>query len=133
MQFRVPQFIDVEDKIFGPFTFRQFVYLAGGAGGAYILYRVLPGFLGIPLALGLIAFAIALTFYRINEKPFIFIVEAWFNYIFQKKLFIWKQPKNKSLKEQPKVEEIQKAQTHEKKFSESRIRDIAWSLDVLDK
>ncbi len=32
MRFEVPQFIDVEDKIFGPFTFKQFLYLAGGAG-----------------------------------------------------------------------------------------------------
>jgi hypothetical protein len=29
MQFRVPQFIDIEDKLFGPLTFKQFIYLAG--------------------------------------------------------------------------------------------------------
>jgi len=32
MRFEVPQFIDVEDKLFGPLTFTQFVYLAGSGG-----------------------------------------------------------------------------------------------------
>jgi len=32
MRFEVPQFIEVEDKIFGPFTWKQFIYLMGGEG-----------------------------------------------------------------------------------------------------
>ncbi|TSC61742.1 MAG: SsrA-binding protein, partial [Parcubacteria group bacterium Athens0416_74] len=32
MQFQVPQFIEVEDKIVGPLTFKQFVFIAGGLG-----------------------------------------------------------------------------------------------------
>ena len=35
MQFQVPQFLDVEDKIVGPFTIKQFIYLAGGVGMGY--------------------------------------------------------------------------------------------------
>ena len=130
MQFRVPQFIDVEDKIFGPFTFRQFVYLAGGAGAGYVLYRLLPSIIGIPLALAMIGFALALTFYKINDKPFIFIVEAWFKYAFQSKLYIWKQRiiEKKAVIKTEKTEEKK-----EQKFSESKLRDVAWSLDVLDK
>ena len=42
MQFQVPQFIEVEDKIFGPLTFRQAVYLVGGAGLSYVIYRFSP-------------------------------------------------------------------------------------------
>jgi len=42
MRFKVPQFIDIEDKIFGPFSFKQFVYLAGGAGLCYIFFKTLP-------------------------------------------------------------------------------------------
>lgn len=37
MQFQVPQFIEVEDKIFGPLTFKQFVYIAGGVALMYLL------------------------------------------------------------------------------------------------
>lgn len=40
MQFIVPQFIDVEDKILGPISVRQFVTLLGGAGVIYINYEL---------------------------------------------------------------------------------------------
>ena len=38
MRFEVPQFIEIEDKIFGPFTWKQFVYLAGGVGLAAVIF-----------------------------------------------------------------------------------------------
>jgi len=49
MQFQVPQFIEVEDKIIGPLTFKQFVFVGGGFGMAYVLWRVLPILLAAPL------------------------------------------------------------------------------------
>jgi len=71
MQFKVPQFLDIEDKIFGPFTFRQFVYLAGGAGFCFVLYKLL-GLLWAALPILLVGgLSAALTFYRPNNKPFL--------------------------------------------------------------
>src|SRR3989344_1434739 len=97
MQFKVPQFLDIEDKIFGPFTFRQFIYLVGGAGLCFILYRLIGFWFGfIPIFL-IGAFSAALAFYRPNNKPFIFMVEAVFKYLFQDKLYIWRKPKGKML------------------------------------
>src|SRR3990172_12458701 len=52
MQFQVPQFIEIEDKIFGPLTFKQFIYVAGGAGACYLLWRVLPLLLPPPFFFG---------------------------------------------------------------------------------
>jgi hypothetical protein len=71
MQFKVPQFLDIEDKIFGPFTFSQFAYLAGGAGISYFLYKILGFWLGIIPILFIISLALALTFYRPNDKPYL--------------------------------------------------------------
>src|SRR4051812_15323121 len=90
MRFQVPQFIEVEDKIFGPLTFKQFVYLAGGAGICVILFTFLPKFLAFLIALPIAIFAAALAFYRVNDKPFIGLVEAFFNYSLGNKLYIWK-------------------------------------------
>ena len=39
MQFQVPQFIEIEDKIIGPFTVKQFIYLVGGAGMDFIILK----------------------------------------------------------------------------------------------
>ncbi|MBP9757972.1 MAG: PrgI family protein, partial [Candidatus Pacebacteria bacterium] len=78
MQFQVPQFIEVEDKIFGPFTFKQFVYIAGGLGLAYLLWRLLPTFVAAPLVIGVMGFAVALAFMQYNGRPFMVALESAF-------------------------------------------------------
>lgn len=131
MRFQVPQFIDVEDKIFGPLTFKQFVYIVGGGGLAFLAFKLLPLiaaiFVGVPLA----ALGGALAFVKINEKPLINTIEAAFNYGVNDKLYIWKKEKKKK-----KVEEEKKNEVEEHpllRISESKLHDIAWGLDVLDK
>lgn len=135
MRFQVPQFIDVEDKIFGPFTFKQFVYLAGGAGASYALWKILPTLIAIPVVLFIIALAVALTFYKINGKPFIEVMQAYFIYILKGKLFIWKQsaPKKQKTGQAPKKKEAPKQPLEGvPKLTERRLADLSWSLDVLD-
>jgi hypothetical protein len=131
MRFAVPQFIDVEDKIFGPLTFRQFVYLAGGGGLAYVLYKIVPGFFGIVAALPVAVFAVALAFVKVNEKPFINIIEAAFNYMVKDKLYIWKH--NEEKKKADTNDAKEKTPQYLPRISESKLHDIAWGLNVLDK
>ena len=134
MRFAVPQFIDVEDKIFGPLTFRQFVYLAGGGGLAFIAYKLVPGFFGILAALPFAVFAFVLAFVKVNEKPFINLVEAAVTYAFNDKLYVWKQEKSEKKKTDTTKEEAEaKRRNYLPKISESKLHDIAWGLDVLDK
>ena len=90
MRFEVPQFIEIEDKIFGPLTWRQFLYLGGGLGMAVVIFLTLPFILfaifGIPLAL----LAGALSFYPINNRPFSFFLEAIINYMTGDRLYLWR-------------------------------------------
>ena len=67
MQFKVPQFLEIEDKIFGPFTFREFIYLAGGAGLCFVLYKLLGLLLGLIPILIIAGFSLTLTFYKPNN------------------------------------------------------------------
>lgn len=90
MRFEVPQFIDVEDKIFGPLSWRQFLYLSGGVGMGVVIFfttnLIVFLFLGLPLAL----LAAALAFYPINSRPFSFFLEAIFNYVTKQRLYLWR-------------------------------------------
>ena len=90
MRFEVPQFIEIEDKIFGPLTWRQFLYLGGGLGMAVVLFLRLPfiGFVlaGIPLAL----ISAALAFYPVNNRPFSYFLEAVVNYFSGRRLYLWR-------------------------------------------
>lgn len=131
MQFQVPQFIEVEDKIFGSLTLKQFIYLAGGIGLSVVLFIYLPfKLLAVVLILPIMAFSLALAFYKINGKPFLDIVESSFYYYFGNKLYIWKKAEKKT--ETTMAEEMQKAKSMIKvpKMSESKLKDLTWSLDI---
>lgn len=132
MQFKVPQFLDIEDKIFGPFTFSEFVYLAGGAGICFVLYRLLGLIFGIIPMLAVAAFSLALTFYKPNSKPFVFMLEAGIKYALQDKLFIWKRKIKKVKKQQSIQAETSTPEIHNPRLNGGKLRDLAWSLDVLD-
>ena len=133
MQFKVPQFLEIEDKIFGPFTFREFAYLAGGAGLCFVLYKLLGLFFGaIPILL-MAGFVLALTFYHPNNKPLINTLGAGLKYLTQSKLYIWKKGGDKNNQKQNMAEnQIALNRTNELKLSGSKLRDLAWSLDILD-
>lgn len=134
MQFKVPQFLDIEDKIFGPFTFREFVYLAGGAGLSFVIYKALGLVYGSVPILIVGGLALLLTFSRPNNKPFINILESFFKYMIQNKLYVWErrraQPGDKKRERSPIPELI--PGSREPKLTDSKLRDLAWSLDVLD-
>ncbi|MEJ0001704.1 MAG: PrgI family protein [bacterium] len=88
MQFKVPQFLDIEDTIFGPFTFKEFVYLVGGGGVCYILYKALGFWVGAVPILIVAGFSLALVFYKPNGKPFINLIQSALGYVFASKLYI---------------------------------------------
>lgn len=131
MRFQVPQFIDIEDQIFGPLTWKQFLYLVGGAGGVYVFWHTLPVYIALPLVLFWAPFSLALAFYKVNSRPFILVLQAWFIYIFKTKLYIWQQPTPKP-KEVVKKEPIEATPQNTKSLTESKLKEIAWGLDVLD-
>jgi hypothetical protein len=135
VRFQIPQFIEVEDKIFGPLTLKQFLYLAGSAGIVVVLWRALPLFFAILFGLPVIIFGVMLAFYRINNKPLIFTIEAAVHYLLSPKLFVWRKipKKPKALKPAggPRVGAERSGEILTvPRLSESRLKTMAWSLDV---
>ena len=90
MEYQVPQFIEVEDKIIGPLTLKQFIYIAGTVGLCVVFAFYLPLVFAIVLSVPVVALGGALAFYKINGKPFIELLEAGFNYYTGAKFFLWK-------------------------------------------
>lgn len=129
MQFKVPQFIDIEDKVFGPFTFRQFMYLAGGAGLVYLSFKFLPLILSIIFGPAFAALALALTFFKYNDKPFINVLESFFRYYFKSRLYLWH--KQDPVAPQKSMSEAA-ASTARGTLTESKLKTLSWSLDVID-
>ena len=70
MQFAVPQFIEVESKVIGPISVRQFIILLVTAGVIFIWYELFS--LAIFILPGLLTLGIGVTFafVKINSQPF---------------------------------------------------------------
>lgn len=130
MQFQIPQFIEVEDKIFGPLTFKQFIYLAGAAGSAFMAWRILPIYIAAFAIVGVGALGAALALFQWNGRPFILALEYGFYYLINTKLYLWShERKQKKAREVAKTAEIP-AEVYVPHLSESKLHDLAWSLDI---
>lgn len=70
MRFAVPQFIDVEDKIIGPISVRQFITILIGAGLVFVAYKLLSFFSFIPVGFVLFVVIGMFAFGRVNGQPF---------------------------------------------------------------
>src|SRR3989338_2903708 len=90
MEYQVPQFIEVESKIIGPLTLKQFIYIAGTIGLCVVFVFYLPLIFAILLTIPVVALGASLAFYKVNGKPFIELLEAGFNYYTGAKFFLWK-------------------------------------------
>lgn len=97
MQFEVPQFIEIEDKIIGPLTWKQFIYIAGGIGILIILFFAFPFILFIFFGLPIGALSAALAFYPINNRPFSIILESAVRYFSGAKLYLWHRETQQSI------------------------------------
>lgn len=90
MQFQVPQFIDVEDKIFGPLTLKQFLYLAGAGAFSFILFFALQTPVWIGVTILMFAIAGTLAFVKYNGQNMITIGISFFKYLWLPKFYLWR-------------------------------------------
>lgn len=136
MEYHVPQFIEVEDKIIGPLTLKQFIYIAGAGGLCIAAFAYLPLIAAILVALPVVGLAAALAFYKVNGKPFIEVLEAGFNYYTGAKLFLWKHHEQKEAERTAAA--VAAAATEKSlrdvrrtpKLTRGRLSELAWSLDI---
>lgn len=132
MQFKVPQNIDMQDRIIGPLTLSQFFYLLFGGLIIYILFSklVLTGFsflfwiLAIPIGV----FSFCMAFIKIQDRPFPVFFMAMVKYVSQPRARVWQhytpvQP-TQPIKVAKKVEKEPK-----KALDPIRVNELA---DVLD-
>lgn len=89
MQFQIPQFIEVEDKIVGPLTLKQFLYLAGAGGISFILFFILQTWLWILATMLLAAVAMPAAFIKYNGQPLPKIAWQALSFFWRPRLYIW--------------------------------------------
>lgn len=104
MQFQVPQFIETEDKIVGPLSLRQFIFIGSGIGICGLLYFILEPWLWLILTVIIMGSAVAIAFLKIQGRPFARVVLSAFNFYWNPQTYVW-QPEHPVLSRQEKEPE----------------------------
>lgn len=88
-QFTVPQFIDVEDKIFGPITVRQFVILLIDGLFLFICYKLADLVLFVVLLALFGGAGLIVAFVKINGQPFHYFILNFLQTMRKPPLRVW--------------------------------------------
>ncbi len=129
MQYSVPQFVDVEDKVIGPLSIKQFLWILGGAGISVVLWLILPVVLAVLLDIPVLLLAGAFAFFKVNGVTFPMYVANLFGFVIKPKTRVWKREveldktivKAVDKNEKPKLEKI--------KLRDVNIKQLAYILD----
>lgn len=130
MRFKVPQNIDMPDRIVGPLTMIQFVEAVLGGGLAYVCYTALPAPINLALAMIAALFTLAVVFVKINERPFLFYLSAFLKFMVVPKQRVWQKdaPDNFEVeiyKAGPKVQNSNVV----RKMDREKMMELAKNLD----
>lgn len=88
-QFTVPQFIEREAKVVGPFTFKQFIYIGGAGVILFLLYFTIPFTYFILAAIILLPISLALAILKLGGIPLPIVLKNFFVQTVSPKVYIW--------------------------------------------
>ncbi|MBP9822208.1 MAG: PrgI family protein [Candidatus Pacebacteria bacterium] len=96
MRFQLPQFIETEIKIIGPFTLKQFLWVATGAVFLFLDFSVFTGVIAIAIAIPIVAISSAFAFLRIDDMPLINYVANMLSFSFGSKKYLYQDETNQN-------------------------------------
>ena len=90
VRFKVPQNIDMQDRILGPLTMIQFIYAVVGGAACYAVYMsAIPKPFSYVLIVPIALFVAAVIFIKVNERPFLNFLLSMFEFMGASKQRIW--------------------------------------------
>ena len=107
MLFNVPQFIDVEDKVAGPLTARQILWMVGMGGVLFLVWTFFDTTTFFVLSIPVIILFVLFAFYRPYNQSLLFFSTNAVMFFFRPKVYTWDRPgviKNDVTK--PKAEKV---------------------------
>lgn len=138
MAVKIPQNVDKEDKLVGPLTLKQFLYVLGGTALIFATWQYhLTGYLFfiefILISLVISVLMLTLAFVKINGRPFIIFLSNAFIYIFAPKQRFWSRHNHistKKLKIADTALSPTKLQTNEGEIAYGKLEKLARILDT---
>ncbi len=133
MEVKVPQRIDMEDKVIGPLTLTQFFYLLFGGLFLWLLNSWTAGtpfriffYLLFPIVAIL---SIALAFIKIQDRPFMVFLGSTIRYLKRPRRRVWL--KGQAVRTTQIIDkQVEEKKEVHKEFDINRVRDITRVVDT---
>ena len=129
MQFPVPQFTDVEDRIIGALTFKQFGIIFVAAIATFAVYTVSKSIFATIVAgtvLGLPA--LALTFGRLNGRPLYSSAGNFVRFLFGAKIYVFHKQAQTAASENIPVTVKEEKAPKDRKATAVKIKELNYIL-----
>lgn len=126
----VPQYVDIEDKIVGPLTWKQLGWFALGGAILVILYKSLDQTAFYTSAVPIVLLVTALAFYRPYGVTLASFIGYFFIFVFRPRTYVWQRDLKKIEKEKKENYEERKVVHEKKPVTLDEISIIAKTLDT---
>lgn len=130
-QYKVPQNVEAEDKILGPLTIKQFIYIIIALMWGFIAIRLLAPFnliIGIALAFPVSATFLALGLIQREGVSFENYFLAFIRYTMYPRRHVWMKDENPDIiKNAPKKAVLP---TQHKEYSQGQLKQLAFIVDT---
>ena len=136
MRFTLPQFIEHEAKIIGPFTFKQFVYVGLAGAVCFVVYFLAPFYLFIISCVVLGGAAMAFAFIKIGGRSLYTIIGNFLMFSIAPKMYIWRKKEQKITvfkKEKIKKKEEEEEELPLKIAEKSRLKKLRTQIETKTK
>jgi hypothetical protein len=133
MQFAVPQFTDVEDKLIGPLTLKQFLVILGAGGLCFLFWSLpIPKVMAVLIDLPIALIGITVAFANYNGRPMLTYIVPFIIFAVSPKAMVFNRESNVMAvtNPQPKKEEKKEiVKDIAQESAESRLKKLAYLLD----
>lgn len=133
-QFVVPQFIDVEDKIFGPLAVRQFAILMAGGLTVFLEYKLADFTLFVFEAVFTLGFALIFAFAKVNGAPFHYFLLNLVLTIKRPRIRVWQKTADTAELKENLAKPVTVAQaapsSHKPSLQRSRLTELTLVVDT---
>lgn len=125
----VPQYIDVEDRIAGPLTWKHIGWLFAGAAMLLVAWTLLDQMTFFIMAIPILLITGGLAFVRPQGVSMIEFVGYGFNYLFRPKIYTWQRETEKVMPQKKKEDIHIATKSTKKQLTSDDITVIAQTLD----
>ena len=129
-QFLVPQFIDVEPKILGPLTLKQFIVIVIGIVFAVIAYRFADISLFIVEFIVIAGLVILFAFIKVNGQPFHYFLLNILGILIGSNIRVWEKDEKAMQAVQTKEEKTEDVVAEKEELKAQKLSDLSLLLDT---